>query len=598
MRLTPLFSVILTLLLSGSLFSGPVAYLEPIADNLERPVAIENAGDGSDRLFVVEVYGRIRIIRDDKLDLDPFLDITDRVVIEGEGGMVGLAFHPDYAANRRFFVSYTTRQKDQFKLIVSQFEASADDPDQALSEEKVLLTIDQPTDIHQGGDLHFGPDRFLYISLGDGGPGGDPDNRAQDLNTLLGKILRIDVDGGEPYVIPPDNPFLGQEGAREEIWAYGFRNPFRFGFDRLSGRMFAGDVGETRFEEIDEVVKGGNYGWRRLEATHCYPAEIQSCDTGGLMAPIYEYGREDGPFAAVIGGRIYRGGQKTPFWGRYIFSDFATGRIWALEETSRGVWKSHDLARLIQPVAFGEDESGELYVASFLIGGIYRFQFSWMEVLAQVGDGRSGAGSLRSTIVLSNNSDQEVTAHMAFLDSSGHQREIRLEGVAGTSFPLLIPPHSSRSFTTGGASDPIFSGWGVIVSDVRLASSVLYELRTPEGVVISQAALEGSEFAREFVVWVSRQSSTSRNSALAFVNPSLTDTAQVHFEVVDREGVALAQADFELEPVNHRAFFLSDVVPLPDHFEGTVRLRSNREIAPAALLTMKQIPSAGLSLMQ
>src|SRR5262245_4940866 len=225
--------------------------LDSIVTGLSLPVFVTHAGDGSNRLFVVEQAGRIRIFQNGSLLSTPFLDIQSRVTSGGEKGLLGLAFHPDYRNNRRFFLNYTNN-RPTLKTIIAEYQTSASNANVAQTTERVLLQIDQPFENHNGGQLLFGPDGYLYIGMGDGGSGGDPQNNAQNLDSLLGKMLRIDVDGNQPYAIPPTNPFVNRSGA-DEVWAFGLRNPWRFSFDRLTGRLFAGDVGQDRREEVDII---------------------------------------------------------------------------------------------------------------------------------------------------------------------------------------------------------------------------------------------------------------------------------------------------------------------------------------------------------
>ena len=286
---------VLSLAYAGS-STAPVR-LQPLATGLESPVYVTHAGDGSGRLFVVEQAGVIRIIRNGRLLARPFLDVRSRVISGGEMGLLSVAFHPQYASNGRFFVNYTANS-DSLRTVIAEYRVS-DAPDVAGRAERVLLEIAQPYRNHNGGLNLFGPDGMLYIGMGDGGSGGDPHNNGQRLDTLLGKLLRLDVNGEAPYGVPRDNPFVGRAGARGEIWAYGLRNPWRFSFDRATGRLFLADVGQNRWEEIDLLEKGGNYGWRLMEGAHCFNPET-GCSTTGLILPIAEYGRELG--CSVTGG--------------------------------------------------------------------------------------------------------------------------------------------------------------------------------------------------------------------------------------------------------------------------------------------------------
>jgi glucose/arabinose dehydrogenase len=288
-------------------------------------------------------------------------------------GLLGLALHPDFAANGRAFVNYTREENGQLQTVISEFRVSATNPEVSDNDsEEILLVVDQPLDNHKGGQLQFGPDGFLYIALGDGGGAGGPGALSQNLESLLGKILRIDVDDARPYVVPPDNPFVGQGTARGEIWAYGFRNPWRFSFDSITGRLFAGDVGQMTREEVDLVERGGNYGWPIMEASLCYPPPATECDQTGLLRPIAEYGTADGQ--TVIGGHVYRGAEIPLLTGVYVFGDFSSGRIWGLRENLAGGWEREDLLQTDLFIsAFGRDAQGEMYVVD-LGGDVYRLR--------------------------------------------------------------------------------------------------------------------------------------------------------------------------------------------------------------------------------
>lgn len=586
---------LLLILLFQPVFSGhPTAHLELIVSGFDSPVSIQNAGDGSGRLFVAEIFGKVRVIRDGQLLAEPFLDLTDRVVQDGEGGLLGLAFHPRFADNGRFFVLYTDLRGTVPFWRISEFRASPIDADRALDDEKVLFSMARPSNIHHAGELAFGPDGYLYISSGDGGPLGDPKMRGQDLGSVLGKILRIGVDGpDQPYTIPADNPFVGQQGTREEIWAYGFRNPFRMAFDRITGRLFAADVGSIRREEVNLVVKGGNYGWSILEGQLCFPADVQQCDRQGKIAAIHEYGREDG--SAVIGGRVYRGAQPTPVWGAYVFGDFVSGRIWALQEVSAGVWKRRDLARapFLVPV-FGEDEQGEIYLTDLLQGDLYRLDFSFREVFAQVADGPSPAGTFQSVIQLVNNQDQPADAVLTFRNPDGSPRPITLGGETASRFAFSLPPGTSRKWTTPGDSDPLFSGWAEVSSDVPLSGSVLFTFLESESGQIHRAGVAGSPSGRTFTAPVSIDSDLMTNVGLAVANPSATDSAQIKVVISDLEG--RMQFDFEvgLAPLWRGAAFINELGTLPEDFEGTLQITSDREVSPTLLLTVEGLPSASL----
>jgi glucose/arabinose dehydrogenase len=345
--------------------------LTAFVSGLSSPTDLESARDGSGRLFVLEQAGRIRIIRNSAVVATPFLDIAGKVASGGELGLLGLAFHPSYSSNRKFYVNYT-RQSGSLQTVIAEYQASAGNPDQAdPGSERILLTVTQPFSNHNGGQLAFGPDGFLYIALGDGGSGGDPLRNGQNLQTLLGKILRIDVNsasGGRAYAIPADNPFAAG-GGLPELFAYGFRNPWRFSFDSANGTLFVGDVGQSAFEEIDIVRKGENHGWNVMEGSHCFQPS-SGCNTSGLTMPINDYGRDQG--GTVIGGFVYRGTAIAGLAGTYVFGDFISGRIWGLQQGSSGTWQRTELASTGKAISsFGRDDAGELLVVDY-DGAVWR----------------------------------------------------------------------------------------------------------------------------------------------------------------------------------------------------------------------------------
>ncbi|MHB1170304.1 MAG: PQQ-dependent sugar dehydrogenase [Longimicrobiales bacterium] len=340
--------------------SGNETELELVADGLDSPLYL-TAPLGDERLFIVEQAGTIRIIEDGVLLPDPFLDIRGRVESGGEQGLLGLAFHPAYAANGWFYVNYTDNDGD---TRIERYQVTADpyvaDPGSA----ELVLAIEQPAANHNGGMITFGPDGALYVATGDGGGGGDPQGNGQDLSTLLGKLLRLDVDTREPYAIPLNNPFIGVAGAREEIWAYGLRNPWRFSFDRVGDRLYIADVGQGSWEEVNAVPTtrpGVNYGWNVMEGMHCFNAS--SCDTDGLTLPVLEYANA-GDACSITGGYVYRGDAIPELRGHYFYADFCAGWIRSFRLAGDGVTEQQewDVGDIGSVLSFGEDAASELYV--------------------------------------------------------------------------------------------------------------------------------------------------------------------------------------------------------------------------------------------
>ena len=363
----PLLIALLTLAVAAP--ATAAIQLQLVATSVPYIVDIQHAHDS--RLFLVSQAGRILVWNGSSVLSTPFLDISSIVRFSGEQGLLGLAFHPGYSSSGVFFVHYTNTSGN---TVVARYQVSANpnvaDPMSAA----IVLTQSQPFTNHKGGQMRFGPDGHLYIALGDGGSSGDPQNNGQRLDTLLGKLLRIDVTSAFPYAIPPTNPFVATTGARGEIWSYGLRNPWRFSFDRATGDMWIADVGQNTWEEVNfepAATGGRNYGWRLMEGTHCF-VPAMNCNPGSLTLPVIEYAHALG--CSVTGGFRYRGANMPAFAGTYFYGDFCSGRIWSATVNSGGAWTS--VQRLDTPHAiatFGEDAAGELYISHYDdTGSLYR----------------------------------------------------------------------------------------------------------------------------------------------------------------------------------------------------------------------------------
>ena len=350
--------------------------LTRVASGLDSPVYFTSARDGTGRMFIVEQTGRIKILAGGSVLPTPFLDVSSEISHGSEQGLLGLAFHPRFKTNGLFFVNFTRANGD---TVVNRYRVSSTNPNVAVrSSAYRIITIGQPYDNHNGGTLQFGPDGYLYIGMGDGGSAGDPGNRAQNLSSLLGKMLRIDINGSTAkhhYRIPSSNPYVGRAG-RNEIWSRGLRNPWKFSFDRVTGTLWIGDVGQGRYEEIDRSGgtspgRGLNYGWRVLEGRHCFkPAS--GCNRSGKVVPVVEYSHSQG--CSVTGGYAYRGSAVPALAGRYVFADYCSGRIWSIPRNPSGATASKSLVldTSFNISSFGESASNELYVVDHG-GAIYRF---------------------------------------------------------------------------------------------------------------------------------------------------------------------------------------------------------------------------------
>jgi glucose/arabinose dehydrogenase len=348
-----------------------------IVSGLDRPIALTHAYD--DRLFILEQTGTIRVIVDGILLPEPFLDIKEKVRndtenIWDEQGLLGLVFHPRYQENGRFFINYTSEEEGG-STILARYEVDANDPNRAdPTSETIILNVGQPYADHNAGHLQFGADGFLYMALGDGGEWGDPRGNGQNTSTLLGNLLRLDVDSSDLYAVPASNPFAGDSSKRNEIWVYGMRNPWRFSFDRLTGDLYIADVGQANWEELDFLPAGqqagANMGWNTVEGPACYDAE--SCDRSGFVEPIVTYDHSRG--CAIVGGYVYRGTQLPRLAGSYFFADFCQGTIWSLMQRN-GEWAQNEVYHGdIWVSSFGEDVNGELYVLDHRGGIVYQIR--------------------------------------------------------------------------------------------------------------------------------------------------------------------------------------------------------------------------------
>ena len=365
---------VLSAMLAQGLAQAQTLETTLVASGLSSPVAIAHAGDGSGRLFIVQQAGEILVLETasgERLPF-PFLDLTALVSCCNERGLLGLAFHPDHETNGLLYVNYTDVNGDS---VVARFRVATDPNLADPGSREILLTLSQPFSNHNGGQIAFGPDGKLFIGFGDGGSAGDPDNNGQRRTTLLGTLLRIDVDTQFPYAIPEDNPFVDEAFTRGEIWALGLRNPWRFSFDALTGDLFIADVGQNAWEEVNfepaDAGGGRNYGWRITEGNHCFRPS-SNCDAEGLTPPILEYSHDEG--CSVTGGFRYRGEKILELFGTYVFGDFCSGTIWGATPNEEGTWnRSVLLETELSITTFGEDEALELYVAD-LRGNLYRLE--------------------------------------------------------------------------------------------------------------------------------------------------------------------------------------------------------------------------------
>ncbi len=396
-----------------------------------QPVDYQVTPDQGNDVYVVEQGGRIHVFDNDTTvsSTDTFLDIRSRVLSDGyEEGLLGMAFHPEYPDSNYFYVNYTA--DNSRRTVISRFEVNPEDSRDAMEQsEEVIMEVSQPYANHNGGKLTFGPDQYLYIGFGDGGSGGDPLENGQDRSTILGSLSRIDIDTSTTtrnYGIPSGNPFVGAdcgpEGCREEIYAYGLRNPWRFSFDPANGRLWLADVGQSSYEEVNVVEKGENYGWNIMEGTHCYDPS-SGCDQTGLTLPVWEYSHDVG--GSITGGVVYRGSEIDELTGQYLVADFVDGKAWALQYDGEEVTGDQKLFDIPRVAAFGTDRSGEVYMCSF-DGNIYR-------LVSDSGTGIPGKGETPNQFRLYSNYPNPFnpTTHFEFALPESREVTLRIYDTGG-----------------------------------------------------------------------------------------------------------------------------------------------------------------------
>jgi glucose/arabinose dehydrogenase len=492
---------------------------------LNNPDYITNARDGSNRLFIIEQPGIISVVRPGTSSRTTFLDISARVLFGGEQGLLGLAFHPQFASNGRFFVDYTRRPDGA--TVIAEYHVSDSNVNVADSSENVLLLIPQPYVNHNGGMLEFGPDGYLYIGMGDGGSANDPENRAQNTFELLGKILRIDVDRPTP---PPTNPYANGRSGRPEIYAIGLRNPFRFSFDPATGQLYVGDVGQDQREEVDIVTVGGNYGWRVWEGTRCTSLGPAPCSTAGYIFPIAEYDHSTNGRCSIIGGYVYRGSRQTFPYGSYVYGDYCSGELFLLQGGVQSVVTRTNL----NITSFGEDESGELYVV--------------------------GQGGTISRIV-----DPSATDTVT--------RTFNISAHGAVSFDDAGQPNLTRGYTRIQTANR--------ANGAELPSGMAIVSSRQQGVVVSETSFAASPLISAGRIYAEvGQTSTT---AIAIANPN-NQPVTINFFFTDQDGSDIGQGSTTIDANHQIATSLTESpFKAPSNFVGTFTFSSSLLVSAIAL---------------
>lgn len=483
---------VVSLLLAVFAWSANAQYVAkqafPNLPNFSLPLGIENAKDGTNRLFVVEQKGKIFVFQNSPTvsTRKLFIDLSDVVSQSGgEMGLLGLAFHPNYKNNGYFYVNYTTTKGyPRLTSVTSRFSVSASNKDSAVrSSELIIHTVQQPYDNHNGGCIKFGPDGYLYISYGDGGSGGDPQNRAQNLDSLLGKILRIDIDNpsdGKNFGIPTSNPYASSPNAnRKQVFAYGLRNVWRMSFDAVTGKLWGGDVGQGTWEEIDIIESGKNYGWKILEGKHCY-SPSSGCDSSNKVMPVIEYRHSEGNLS-VTGGYVYRGSRTPGLYGKYIYGDYGTGRIWMADEanptpTNQLLIDSVKPNRLLS--TFGVDENDELYFTAFYPGRLWTIESTQPTLAAPTLIApKNDSTNAPTTLTFSWNSVATATSYdIQVSTSSAFTSTIKDSSVTGTSATFILSNSTQYYWRVRAKNSTLTSSWSTSRTFVTSTASVIPEI--------------------------------------------------------------------------------------------------------------------------
>ncbi len=583
-----LFAVLL--IFSGKNIKAQLTLQEAFPNlTFTNPVDLQYATDGTDRIFVLEQSGIIKVFENNSntTEVKTFLDISDRVTSGGETGLLGLAFHPDFASNGYFYVDYTT--PNPLRTHISRFQVTADPDSADASSELILLEIDQPYSNHNGGRVSFGPDDYLYIGMGDGGSAGDPNNNAQNLEVLLGKILRIDVDnpsGGLNYGIPSNNPFAGNtQGWREELYSYGMRNPWRFSFDQATSKLWCGDVGQGAWEEIDTITSGGNYGWRCYEGNHEY--NMSGCTGTDYLFPIWEYSHSNG--CSITGGFVYRGHRRPELTGTYVYGDYCSRSVWSLDFS--GVNLSNNLIGTASGsiLSFGTDMNNELYICCSN-GKIYEFQSALSaptNLLAATG----GTGSVDLT--WEDNSDNETGFRIQRKDSTNIFSDVGTVNANETSFSDNVSGITTYTYRVIAYNDSAVSNYSneaeimitqVPVNLVSFSGQVSGSKVTLSWMAATETNNKGYAVERSFghnwaeIDFIKGNGTTSKRSTYSytddFTNESYRGIVEYRLKQVDYDGTYTYSRTVMLDlNIKSLGYYLDQNYPNP--FNPSTKIRFN-----------------------